>query len=41
MAGTGWILAGYYEDNQSIGLDPKWQEIACEEFQKQGKIWHY
>lgn len=30
--GRGGFIAGYYGDNASIGLDPKWQEIACEEF---------
>ncbi len=35
--GRGGFVAGYYNDNQSIGLDPKWQEIACEEFIKYGK----
>lgn len=35
--GRGGFVAGYYEDNESIGLDPKWQQIACDEFQKWGK----
>ncbi len=30
--GRGGFIAGYYVDNASIGLDPKWQEYACEEF---------
>ena len=34
--GRGGFIAGYYGDNASIGLDPKWQEIACEEFVKLG-----
>ena len=35
--GRGGFIAGYYSDNESIGLDPKWQEIACDEFHKAGK----
>ena len=34
--GKGGFIAGYYEDNASIGLDPKWQEIANDEFIKAG-----
>ena len=30
--GRGGFIAGYYSDNASIGLDPKWQEIATDEF---------
>ena len=30
--GRGGFIAGYYGDQASIGLDPKWQQIACEEF---------
>ncbi len=33
---NGGFIAGYYDDNASIGLDPKWQVIACEEFLKVG-----
>jgi len=35
--GRGGFIAGYYGDNASIGLDPKWQEIACDEFLKIGR----
>jgi len=35
-SGRGGFVAGYYGDNDSIGLDPKWQQIACEEFIKRG-----
>lgn len=28
----GGFIAGYYEGNSAIGLDPKWQKIACDEF---------
>lgn len=35
--GRGGFIAGYYGDNASIGLDPKWQEIACDEFLKAGR----
>lgn len=34
--GRGGFIAGYYNDNASIGLDPKWQEIACDEFMDKG-----
>jgi len=30
--GEGGFIAGYYSDNTSIGLEPKWQEIASNEF---------
>lgn len=32
----GGFIAGYYDDNASIGLDPKWQAMACEEFLEHG-----
>ncbi len=32
--GRGGFIAGFYNDNASIGLDPKWQKIACDEFVK-------
>lgn len=35
--GRGGFIAGYYGDNASIGLDPKWQEMACDEFLKAGQ----
>jgi uroporphyrinogen-III decarboxylase len=34
--GRGGFIAGYYGDNTAIGLDPKWQAIACEEFERYG-----
>ena len=34
--GRGGFIAGYYGDNNSIGLDPKWQDYACDEFLKAG-----
>jgi hypothetical protein len=34
--GRGGFVAGYYGDNASIGLDPRWQEIACNEFTRHG-----
>ncbi len=34
--GRGGFVAGYYEDNESIGLDEKWQNIASDEFDKCG-----
>lgn len=30
--GRGGFIAGYYSDNPSVGLDPKWQDYACDEF---------
>jgi len=32
----GGFIAGYYGDNESIGLEEKWQKIASEEYLKQG-----
>ncbi|MFH1615690.1 MAG: uroporphyrinogen decarboxylase family protein [Planctomycetota bacterium] len=32
----GGFIAGYYQDNDSIGLDPKWQAYACDEFKTHG-----
>ena len=32
----GGFIAGYYSDNESIGLDPKWQNYASDEFKKYG-----
>jgi uroporphyrinogen-III decarboxylase len=32
----GGFVAGYYNDNQSIGLDPHWQDVACRAFTKYG-----
>jgi hypothetical protein len=34
--GRGGYVAGYYEDNESIGLDPKVQGWASDEFMKYG-----
>ncbi|MCP4644233.1 MAG: hypothetical protein GY851_27570 [bacterium] len=34
--GRGGFVAGFYGDNESIGLDPKWQEMACDEFTSWG-----
>jgi uroporphyrinogen decarboxylase len=34
--GRGGFVAGYYGDNVSIGLDPDWQEYACDEFVRHG-----
>ncbi len=32
----GGLIGGYYGDNASIGLDPHWQEIACQAFMRYG-----
>jgi len=34
--GRGGFIADCYGDNASIGLDPKWQQYACDEFIKCG-----
>lgn len=34
--GRGGFIGGYYVDNASIGLDPKWQGYACDEFATHG-----
>ena len=34
--GTGGFIAGFYEDEASIGLGPEWQAAASEEFLKWG-----
>ncbi|MBT4501049.1 MAG: hypothetical protein HOC74_25185 [Gemmatimonadetes bacterium] len=34
--GRGGFVAGYYGDNISIGLEPIWQEHACDQFIRQG-----
>jgi uroporphyrinogen decarboxylase len=39
--GRGGFIAGYYEDNASIGLESSWQEYACDEFVKSGKRSRY
>lgn len=39
--GRGGYIAGYYSDNASIGLDPKWQRYACDIFTTYGKRSYY
>ncbi|UCD36731.1 MAG: hypothetical protein JSW54_07755 [Fidelibacterota bacterium] len=34
--GRGGFIAGRYEDDASIGLNPKWQGYACDEFIRNG-----
>src|SRR5690554_829875 len=34
--GKGGFIAGYYWDNASLGLHPKWQDYGCDEFLKYG-----
>jgi len=31
---AGGFIAGYYGSNEALGLDPKWQDIACRTFVK-------
>jgi hypothetical protein len=33
----GGFIAGYYSGNEAIGLDPKWQDIACQAFTRYGQ----
>ena len=35
--GCGGFVAGYYEDYESIGLEPEAQDWACDEFVNYGK----
>lgn len=35
---TGGFVAGYYGDNASIGLDPRWQDLACRAFMEYGRF---
>ena len=39
--GRGGFIAGYYSDNASIGLDPKWQDCASAEFTASGVLSRY
>ncbi|MGC9349194.1 MAG: uroporphyrinogen decarboxylase family protein [Anaerolineae bacterium] len=39
--GRGGFVAGYYGDNASIGLDPKWQDFASKAFLKYGRRGRY
>jgi len=39
--GKGGFIAGFYDDNPSIGLDPIWQEIACDEYIRAGVASQY
>jgi uroporphyrinogen decarboxylase len=32
----GGFIAGYYDSNEAIGLEPKWQDAACRAFVKYG-----
>lgn len=32
----GGFIAGYYTGNEAIGLDPKWQDVACQAFTRYG-----
>ncbi|MGI6367942.1 MAG: uroporphyrinogen decarboxylase family protein [Anaerolineae bacterium] len=33
---AGGFVGGYYSDNVAIGLDPHWQDIACQAFMRHG-----
>ena len=32
----GGFIAGYYSGNEAIGLDPRWQDVACRAFTRYG-----
>lgn len=34
--GKGGFIAGYYDEDDAIGLEPQWQEHACDEFMTHG-----
>ncbi len=34
--GRGGFIAGWYSDTISIDIEPEWQQIASDEFAKQG-----
>jgi uroporphyrinogen decarboxylase len=38
--GKGGFIAGFYTDNVAIGLEPKWQEIASDEFTEYCSTYH-
>ncbi|MGD2175397.1 MAG: uroporphyrinogen decarboxylase family protein [Candidatus Brocadiaceae bacterium] len=40
-AHDGGFIAGYYGGNEAIGLDPRWQDIACRTFVRHGapELW--
>lgn len=35
--GRGGFIAGFYTDDESVGLDPVWQQHACDEFVRYGR----
>ena len=35
--GRGGFIAGHYPGEEAIGLEPKWQDIAADEFMKHGR----
>lgn len=39
--GRGGFIAGFYGDNNSIGLEPMWQEHASDEFRRSGVASRY
>ncbi len=39
--GRGGFVAGFYPGEEAIGLEPKWQDIACDEFIKHGRRERY
>lgn len=39
--GRGGFIAACYNDNASIGLEPVWQEYACNEFITRGTREHW
>jgi hypothetical protein len=39
--GRGGFIGGRYVDEKTLGLEPKWQDIASEEFMRRGKRENY
>ena len=37
MAWQRGVIAGFYVDEPSIGLEPKWQQIVNDEFLQKGR----
>ncbi len=33
----GGFIAGYYNGNEALGLDPRWQDVACRAFTRYGR----
>lgn len=38
---NGGFIAGYYESNEALDLEPYWQDVACKAFVKHSKAFRY